>query len=57
MNNYKKIKRMSLDEMARFISGHMKWCDKCVAKDIANCNKSEDCFWTTRTWLMQKSKE
>lgn len=53
LQNYKKIKRMSLDEMARFISSHMKWCDKCPARKEmwTNCNKESDCFWTIRTWL------
>jgi len=55
MNNYKKIKRMSLDEMAKFISGLITLCDTCPQKK-ANCNKESDCLFTIRCWLSEKTQ-
>ena len=55
MKNYKKIKRMSLTEMAQFISEHTN-CGKCPAIAIANCNKTSDCVMTLKTWLSQEVK-
>lgn len=56
MNNYKKIKRMSLDEMAEFISGLLTDCTKCPQKR-AYCNKPGDHLWTIRCWLSEQAKK
>lgn len=56
MNNYKKIKRMSLDEMAKFICGLITDCTKCP-QSKANCNKQSDCFLTMRCWLSEQVKK
>lgn len=55
MNNYKKIKRMPLDEMAKFISDLLTDCTKCPQSKI-NCNKPSDCFFTIKCWLSEKVK-
>ena len=55
MNNYKKIKRMSLDQMAGFISGLLTDCTRCPQKK-ANCNKSSDHLVTIRCWLSEEAK-
>ena len=52
MTNYKKIKRMSLDKMAKFISGLLTDCTKRPQRK-ANCNKSSDCLFTIRCWLSE----
>ena len=55
MNNYKKIKRMSLDRMAEFISDLLTDCTKCPQKKV-NCNKSSDHLFTIRCWLSEEAK-
>lgn len=60
MNNYKKIKRSSVDEMAKFLSGLLTDCTKCPARkehpSKVYCNKASDCSWTIGWWLSQQAK-
>ena len=56
MNNYEKIKNMTLDEMAEFIK--CQDCYYCEARDICNCwrlgEPYENCTKYARQWLQQE---
>ena len=61
MKNYKKIKRMSVDEMTKFLSGLLTDCTKCPARtehpSKVHCNKASDHAWAIRWWLLEDAKE
>lgn len=63
MNNYNKIKQMSVDEMAEIFN--RKFCEECAYKEMnfdnwkdcdANCwaHKSNNYY---KTWLLQEVEE
>ena len=58
MNNYERIKNMSIDEMAEFIA-HAE-CNCCVYEDRDECNietdYEEDCINGIKQWLQQESE-
>ena len=56
MNNYEKIKNMTLDEMARFLY-KITDCQECLA-DTDYCNYScTRCLKTLKQWLQAESED
>lgn len=56
MNNFEKIKNMTLDEMAKFLFKRTD-CQECLA-DTDYCNYSVTrCLKTLKQWLQQEASE
>lgn len=55
MNNYEKIKSMSVDEMAEFF--HSKGgCLYCVDENNSDCNAQRGCIDGIKQWLLAESE-
>jgi len=58
MNNYEKIKNMSIDDMAEFI--RCDDCFYCEARDICGCwhfdEPHENCIKYAKQWLQQEEE-
>ena len=52
MNNYERIKNMTLDEMAEFIAENVN-CDTCCLTDIA-CSVDLECDEVIKQWLQKE---
>ena len=56
MNNYERIKNMSIDEMAELLNNQE--CETCCAyADSINCNGDNDCFTGIKQWLESEVRE
>ena len=51
MNNFERIKQMTLDEMAMFLTGE---CRQCPLTTLNDCIKS--CLESKKSWLQQEAK-
>lgn len=59
MNNYERIKQMSVDEMADLLTSYSTetdLCDDCLAYVICGEAKLGSCRETIRHWLLQECK-
>ena len=58
MNNYEKIKQMTVEEMAKWLDCISEECsDMCVASyDLSICN-SQFCINNIKQWLLQEVKD
>ena len=59
MNNYNKIKNMTLDEMAKFLPIEGEYCEVCVFRRSNLCTEETedmDCTRTIKKWLQQESE-
>ena len=59
MNNYQRIKSMTLDEMAKFLQIEGEYCEVCIFRYSPLCTeKTEDmdCTRTIKKWLQQESE-
>jgi hypothetical protein len=54
MNNYEKIKQMTVEEMAEYFS-FISYCGCCPAKDTEKCNI--ECKGVFKQWLLQEVEE
>lgn len=52
MNNYEKIKNMSIEEMAKFIYDYFS-CEYCPMHTRCEYNE-EDCMYKSMDWLQQE---
>lgn len=52
MNNYERIKQMSVDEMAEFISDVTVNCEYCRLSEL--CSVTASCLITYKQWLLQE---
>lgn len=50
MNNFEKIKQMTVDEMAMFFFANKNCCNSCVAK-FEKCSTKQDCKNNIKKWL------
>ena len=60
MNNYEKIKAMSIDEMAKFLPMEGEYCEVCIFRYSPLCKeKTEnmDCTRTIKQWLELESEQ
>ena len=61
MNNFEKIKQMTVDEMADFmdyVNTHTLCNKYCIYKDEKLClDKEDDCKTTLKQWLLQEVEE
>ena len=61
MNNFEKIKQMTVNEMAEFMDyiNTQTACDKyCIYKDEPSCTcKEDDCKIVLKQWLLQEVEE
>ena len=55
MNNFEKIKNMTLDEMAEFIAENIN-CGSCCLTDTA-CPVDLECDEVVKQWLQQESED
>lgn len=57
MNNYERIKNMTLEEMSKII-GDISPCEFCIYNDsLKSClNSGMDCGNATKEWLKQEVK-
>ena len=55
MNNYKKIKQMTVDEMAEFLSNRAA-CGFCIY-EFDECNEAIGCVEGIKQWLLQEVEE
>ena len=51
MNNFEKIKQMTVEEMAELIE-KVIYCNSCPATDL--CEVDESCGQTFKKWLLQE---
>ena len=56
MNNYEKIKAMSIDEMARWTFVLHSACGFCPVKEAKMC-ETGNCQYSWKQWLEQESEE
>ena len=56
MNNFEKIKNMTLDEMAELLSRRND-CDGCPCENNEEDCKGACCFLSVRDWLQQESED
>ena len=56
MNNFEKIKAMSIEEMAEFFRFKMFFCSD-EATDKYECDKYENCTDCIKQWLESESEE
>lgn len=57
MNNYEKIKQMSLDEMAEYYATHLpKCCWMCTGMKNG-CLREISCVSGIKQWLQEESEE
>lgn len=56
MNNYKKIKSMTIEEMAEFLSNNE--CEQCCVFSDIVCegNPNSDCFVGIKQWLEKEAE-
>ena len=55
MNNYERIKNMTLDEMAENLPIVGEYCEVCVFyRDI--CEADKDCNEVVKQWLQEESE-
>ena len=54
MNNYEKIKQMSVEEMAAYLASITN-CGSCKAYDVEKCMK--ECTKTLEEWLLSEVEE
>jgi hypothetical protein len=52
MNNYERIKQMSVDEMVKFIVDTATTCEYCRARSL--CNVNNTCQEAYKQWLLQE---
>lgn len=55
MNNYEKIKAMTLDEMANFLSREDEYCEVCGFYGDT-CVGDKDCKEVVKQWLESESE-
>ena len=55
MNNFEKIKNMTLDEMAEYLA-NMECDTCCVYSDKTDCLEGSDCFTGIKQWLQVESE-
>ena len=54
MNNYERIKAMSIEEMAKFLPIIGDYCEVCLFKNSSLCTETTsdmDCTRTIKHWL------
>lgn len=54
MNNFERIKNMSIDEMAKFLPIAGEYCEVCIFRYSLLCTevtKDMDCTRTVKKWL------
>ena len=54
MNNFEKIKSMTIEEMAKFLPITGEYCEVCMFRRSPLCTeltKDMDCTRTTKKWL------
>lgn len=52
MNNFKKIKKMTVDEMAKYLSNRAGCCF-CIY-EFTECNEAVGCVEGIKRWLLQE---
>ena len=59
MTNYEKIKAMSVEEMANYISDSVSVCEDCPAYRAETCDGliSRSCEEELAKWILQEAKE
>ena len=55
MTNYEKIKAMSINEMAEFLSEQSD-CFTCKVKELNKCGFDETCECSFKKWLKAEAK-
>lgn len=50
MNNFEKIKEMSIDEMAKWIAERVSNCEYCSF----NCSNLDECEKVNKQWLLKE---
>lgn len=56
MNNFEKIKNMTLDDMAGLLSKRND-CDGCPCENNIEDCKGGSCFFSVRDWLLQEDNQ